>query len=68
MPVGSDYDPFVKAVRKFGDEVEAKGGRFVQIDIKPGDLLAWCQARGRQVNSESRSDDAATRLIEFKKQ
>jgi hypothetical protein len=65
IPVGSDYDTFLHAVEKFCDDMAAKGGRAIKIEVKPADLLAWCQARRLQVNPSSRSHYAATRLIEL---
>ena len=67
IPVGSDYDTFANAVQKFGDEVVARGGRFIKIGVKPADILSWCQARGRQIDASARADYAAARLLDLDK-
>ncbi len=42
-----------------------EGCRVVKIDVNPADLLAWCQARGLEVNSKSRAEYASDRMHEI---
>ena len=62
IPVGSDYDTYLKGVEELCDSMAAKGRRPVKLDVKPAELLAWCQERGLEVNSSSRSHYAAARI------
>jgi len=64
-PVGSDYDAYLKDVQELCHGMAAEGCRVVKIDVKPADLLAWCQARGLEVNSKSRAEYAADRMREI---
>ena len=64
-PIGSDYDAWLKNVQQLCNGMAANGSRAVKIDVKPADLLAWCKARGLEVNSSSRANYAAARLAEI---
>jgi len=64
-PVGSDYETYLKDMEELCHGMAREGCRVVKIDVKPADLLAWCQARGREVNSKSRPEYAADRMREI---
>ena len=64
-PVGSDYDAYLKDVQELCHGLAREGRLVVKIDVKPADLMAWCQARGLEVNSSSRANYAAARLAEI---
>ena len=63
--LGSDYDAYLKDVQELCHGMAREGCRVVKIDVKPADLLAWCQARGVEVNSKSRAEYAADRIREM---
>ena len=65
LPVGSDYDAYLKDLEELCHGMAREGCRVVKIDVKPADLLAWCQARGVEVNSKSRAEYAADRIREM---
>jgi hypothetical protein len=64
-PIFPDYGTYLKAVEEFCQRVAAQGGRAVKIDVDPAALLAWCRARGVEVNARSRADYAFARLVEI---
>jgi hypothetical protein len=61
-PVGSDYDAWLKDLQELCYGLAREGRLVVKIDVKPADLLAWCKARGLEVNSKSRAEYAADRM------
>ncbi|NLX99211.1 MAG: hypothetical protein GXY83_23995 [Rhodopirellula sp.] len=62
IPDDSDYDTFLKGAQEFCDGVAADGGRAIKIHVDPGELLAWTQTEGVDVNSNSRARYAALQL------
>jgi len=53
--MASDYTVFAKKVQDFLDSVNNQGGFAVKVYIKPAELLAWCEERGRPVDSSARA-------------
>ena len=55
----AEYDVFASNVQQFLDRIQNQGGAAVKMYIKPAELLAWCRAQGRDVDSNSRAEYAA---------
>jgi hypothetical protein len=62
--MADEYDGFVTHIEKFQSEMKKQGGAAIKLYIKPEELLAWCESKGRPVDSNARAEYAARRLIE----
>ena len=67
LPPDATYDNWVSNIKQFRERIAAQGGIAVQIDVKPAEFLAWCQANGRDVNSSARANYAAFRFAQLKR-
>jgi hypothetical protein len=54
----SDYGAFMKEYNQQIQNLRAEGISPTQMNIKPADLVAWCKANGRAVDSKSRIEYA----------
>jgi hypothetical protein len=61
------YSEFFKSVEKVIKLREAEGLPFVKVYIKPGDLVAWCAARGKQVDAAARREYALSIIVDERK-
>jgi hypothetical protein len=50
----SDYGAFMKDYNQHLQSLRAEGISPTQMSIKPAQLVAWCNANGRAVDSKSR--------------
>ena len=57
--VGESYSQWRKNANKAYTELKEKGLRIQKLSIKIPELLKWCQKRGVEPNSKSRSEYAA---------
>ena len=51
----SDYKIFLKNYNQELGELRARGVSPTQMNIKPGELAAWCKANGHAVDSTGRA-------------
>ena len=51
----SDYKIFLKNFNQELGELRARGVSPTQMNIKPGELAAWCKANGHAVDSTGRA-------------
>ena len=51
----SDYKIFLKTYNQHLGELRASGVSPTQMNIKPGELVAWCKANGHAVDDSSRT-------------
>ena len=51
----SDYKIFLKNYNQELSELRARGVSPTQMNIKPGELAAWCKANGHAVDSTGRA-------------
>lgn len=54
----SDYGAFMKDYNQKLQSLRAEGISPTQMKIKPAELIAWCKANGRAVDSKSRIEYA----------
>jgi hypothetical protein len=50
-----DYKVFLKTYNQQVSELRASGVSPTQMNIKPGELAAWCKANGHAVDSRGRT-------------
>jgi predicted aminopeptidase len=63
----ADYDNWALQLDKFRQEVVARGGQLENVTVRPAEFAAWCAANGKEADSNSRANYAATKLAERKK-
>jgi hypothetical protein len=51
----SDYKLFLKTYNQELGELRAGGASPTQMNIKPGELAAWCKANGHEIDSRGRA-------------
>jgi hypothetical protein len=62
--IADDYDIFVEKIEDYLGHVRNQGGTPVKVYIKPAELLAWCKAEGRPVDSRARADYTARKMTD----
>ena len=53
--MANDYKVYLKTYNEQLGELRAKGASPTQMNIKPGELVAWCKAHGHAVDSSGRA-------------
>ena len=54
----SDYGAFMKEYNQQLQRLREEGISPTQMNIKPAELIAWCKANGREIDSKARADHA----------
>ena len=54
----SDYGAFMKEYNQQLQVLREQGIFPTQMNIKPAELIAWCKANGREIDSKARADHA----------
>lgn len=54
----SDYGAFMKEYNQQLQSLREEGISPTQMNIKPAELIAWCKANGREVDSKARAEHA----------
>jgi hypothetical protein len=57
--MATEYATFSQCIDDFHQSVQQQGGRAVRVYIEPIELVRWCRATGRKVDSNGRSAYAA---------
>jgi hypothetical protein len=68
LPPDASYDQWLENIKQFRERVASQGGRAIQIDVKPAELLAWCKEMSRDDNASARAAYAATRFAQLDKE
>lgn len=59
LPADADYDTWLENVNEFEQQIRSQGQLPVRVYVEPQEFVAWCRARGRNIDSTTRGEYAA---------